>query len=162
MPNSGVACSAIRPAHSARSSASTGQEMPICLPSESIWVRIAAVPWAKAQRSPNSMRARTSAADQLASRSAMTLFERAHEAAVGIAAARPDMALVEMDMAIDQARQHDAAVEIESGFARSGLRARRQDRADAPIRERDIDQRKAIAIRRQRGSVRSGSAAPAH
>ena len=39
---------------------------------ESIWVRIAPVPCAKAQRSAKSMRARTSSADQRVSRSAIT------------------------------------------------------------------------------------------
>ena len=40
---------------------------------ESMWVRIARVPWAQLQRSPKSMRRRTSSADQRVLRSAATV-----------------------------------------------------------------------------------------
>ena len=40
-------------------------------------------------------------------------IERAHEGAVGIALARPDMALVDMRVAVDEGRQHDAAGEVD-------------------------------------------------
>jgi len=53
--------------------------------------------------------------------------ERAHEAAVGIGFARPDMALVDMGVAIDEARQHDAAGKVD----RIGRRFRFAVRKDA-------------------------------
>ena len=62
----------MRSAHAARSSAKTGQEMRSCGGRLSRWVRIATVPWAKAQRRPNSKRARRSSAHQWAPRSRST------------------------------------------------------------------------------------------
>ncbi len=56
------------------------------------------------------------------------------------------MALVEMDMAIDQARQHDAAVEIDDRPVAKPLGPTRQDRGDPPLLQRDIDQRQPVAI----------------
>ncbi len=109
----------MRSRQSSRSSAKTGQEMAVCGPMESRWVRIAPVPCAKAQRSAKSMRARTSCADQFAVAVRGGVVERAHEGAVWVRRARPDMALVEMGVDVDEARQHDAAVEIEARAGRA-------------------------------------------
>ena len=72
--------------------------------------------------------------------------ERAQEAAIGVALARPDMALVEMDMAVDQARQHDAAVEIDDRPFGKPLGSSRQDRGDPPLLHRKVDQRQPVAV----------------
>ena len=116
--NSATACSAMRPFQCSRISANTGHEIAVCLPIESICVRSAPVPCAKAQRSAKSMRVRTSSADQFASRSAITADARADERAVRIGRARPDVALVDVGVHVDEARQHDAAVEVEASAHR--------------------------------------------
>ena len=63
----------MRPAHSLRRPSNTGQLTAAWAPMESRWVRIALVPCAQLQRSPKSIRRRTSSADQWAVRSAATV-----------------------------------------------------------------------------------------
>ena len=63
----------------------------------------------------------TSSRDQFASRSAITAVRAPMMRAVRILRALPDVALVDMGVHVDEARQHDAAVEIE---ARQAVAAR--------------------------------------
>ena len=150
--NSGTACSAMRSFHCSRSSAKTGQEIAVCLPMESRCVRIAPVPCAKAQRSAKSMRARTSSALQCASRSLATVSRAAKKVPSGFGARARNVALVEMGMHVDEARQRHAAVEIDG---RQVLEPRGQgaEGRDAAVLHDDVAGREAIDMRRL-GKVR--------
>ena len=135
-----AACRVIRSAHAARSSAKTGQEIRCCGGRLSRWVRIATVPWAWAQRRPNSKRALTSSADQCAPRSRSTTSSAAANVAVRVLGARPDVALVEMGVDVDQPRPDLPALLAEGGPSSDGspgaahLGSRRLDSGDPPRR----------------------------
>ena len=94
------------------------------------------------------MRRATSSALQRAARSVAGRVERAHEGAVGIGLARPDMALVDMGVAVDEAGQHDAAGEVDGagGSARSCARAMRGDLA---VGDGDVGQRETVGVERR-------------
>ena len=149
--SSATACNATRPFQASRISANTGQEIAVCLPIESICVRTAPVPCAKAQRSAKSMRLRTSSADQFASRSAITAIRAPEERAVRILRAPPDVTLVDMGVHVDQARQHDATLEIE---ARKSVLHRGSDGGDAAIVDHDVAGREAVGVGRKLRGVR--------
>ena len=68
------------------------------------------------------------------------VVERAEEGAVGIAATRPDMALVEMGVQFHEAREHHAGRERVGG-ARHGL-----DRLDAAVGDGQADARQAVLV----------------
>ena len=86
-------------------------------------------------------------------------IERAGECAVGIGPARPDVALVDVGMHVDEARPHHAAVEVELGQSRAS--PGRVDALDRAVLDRDVGANQAIAVgfagvaidqyRRQRG-----------
>ena len=75
--------------------------------------RAGAVREGAAQREVHAL-ARRPRRDQFASRSAITVMRAPMKRAVRIRRARPDVALVDMGVHVDEARQHDAAVEIEA------------------------------------------------
>ena len=93
------------------------------------------------------MRRATSSALQRATRSSPAAFKRAHEGAVGIGLARPDMALVDMRVAIDEGRQHDAAAKLD-GARRRRLFAARRDAGDLALGDRDVGEREAVCVER--------------
>ena len=66
------------------------------------------------------------------------------ELTVGIPGARPNMALVEVGMEVDQARPNLPAVEIDAAHQGSG----RGDAVNDAVRDRDVDDHKAFAIDR--------------
>ena len=68
--------------------------------------------------------------------------ERAVERAVGIGLARPDVALVEMRVAIDEAGKHDSAGEID------GRRVGRAVKGDAAPVDPEIGRQEALRVRR--------------
>ncbi len=72
-------------------------------------------------------------------------IERAHEGAVGIGLARPDMALVDMGVAVDEGRQHDASGKID-GAGGSGLLAARGNGCYLAVGDRDVGQREAVGV----------------
>ena len=117
--------------------------MPVCLPIVSICVRSAPVPCAKAQRNEKSMRLATSSADQFASRSAITVVRAPMNEPSGLGARVPDVALVDVGVHVDQARQHDAVCEIEP---REAVLHRRTDGGDAAIVDHDVAGRETVGI----------------
>ena len=70
--------------------------------------------------------------------------ERAHEGAVGIGAARPDVALVEMGVHVDEGRPDHAGVEIEPRHA--GDAAGGGDGLDAALGDDDVDPAEALGV----------------
>ena len=76
----------IRPVQAARNSRKTPKEIACWGGKESRWVRIARVPCAQAERSANSIRRRTSVADQRAVRSAATACRAESEVPSGLGA----------------------------------------------------------------------------
>ena len=68
---------------------------------------------------------------------------RAEMRAVRILRAMPDVALVDMGVHIDEARQHDAVVEID---ARQPVLHRRADRGDARVVDHDAARREAVGV----------------
>ena len=160
MPSIGIRptpCSSIRPDHSCCRARNTGQQIASCGGSLSRCVRIATVPCAKAQRSPKAKRARTSSSDQRALLVGMGRREGAGEGAVRVLGARPDVALVEMGVQIDEARPDLAAVLVDHARAGVGRHlARGPQRGDPAILDRDVDQRLLVVALQ----CRVGQAAP--
>src|ERR1700722_19021875 len=73
--------------------------------------------------------------------------KRGAKRSVGIGDARPDMAVVEMGVGIDEKRQSNGAAERQAGRLQSGKTgAGRDNRADAPFVDQQIDQRKILAV----------------
>ena len=63
----------------------------------------------------------------------------------GFGRALPDVALVDMGVHVDEARQHDAVVEIEP---RQAVLHRRADGGDAAVVDHDVAGREAVGIGR--------------
>ena len=75
------------------------------------------------------------------------VVESAHEGPVRVLAARPDVALVEMGVNVDEARQHDPAVEIEARqIAVEARGAGRHNGGDASVLDADIDEREVLRV----------------
>ena len=113
--NSATACNAMRPFHCSRISANTPHEISVCLPIASRYACAARRCRARrrsAARSPCAFA--TSSRDQLASRSAITALRAPRCVPSGFCARVPDVALVDMGVHVDEARQHDAVVEIDA------------------------------------------------
>ena len=88
-----------------------------CLPAAARCRYGCAAPWCRGRR-PSAARNPCGGKHRQRSsgrRGRFTGGERAHEGAVGIGFARPDVALVDMGVAVDEARQHDAAGEVDGG-----------------------------------------------
>ena len=124
MPNRQAACSSMRPRQRSRISSNTGQEISSCGATriEMGAHRLGAVGVGAAQREIHAARDVVG----VPARGAVLAggIERAHEGAVGIGLARPDMALVDMGVAVDEAGQHDAAGEVDRRAAAAGLSPR--------------------------------------
>ncbi len=73
-------------------------------------------------------------------------FQRAGEGAVGVAAARPDMPLVDMGVHVDEARPGHAAVEVE--FRQPRAPAGRVDALDQAVADGDVGADQAVVIGR--------------
>ena len=110
-----------------------------------------------------SMRARTSSADQFASRSRAGVVERAQEGAVRVRAARPDVALVEMGVDVDEARAGRCR-RRDRGPAGPSSRVNvpaGDDGGDAAVLDRDVDRAQALRVRRRARSPSRARAARA-
>ena len=66
--------------------------------------------------------------------------------AVRVLRAMPDVALVDVGVHVDEARQHDAVVEVE---ARQAVLHRRADRGDARVVDHDVAGREAVGVGRE-------------
>ena len=88
-------------------------------------------------------------------------IERAHEGAVGIALARPDMALVDMGVAVDEGRQHDAAGKVD-GAGRQRPALPRGNGCYLAVGDRDVGQREAVGVESSRQDPASASGARGH
>jgi hypothetical protein len=80
--------------------------------------------------------------------------QRAHEGAVGIGSARPDVTLVEVGVALGETREDDAALHVEAGqavFSRYG--AGRQDGDNPALRDGQVDAREALTVGCQRRCI---------
>jgi len=85
--------------------------------------------------------------------------QRAHERAIRVGHARPDMALVDMGMAVDEARQHDPAGKVDRARRLRPLAARRKP-GDTLLGHGDIDQREAVTVEGGRKAGRGRAVHP--
>ena len=114
-------------------------------------VRIARVPYAKAERSANSIRRRTSAADHRAVRSAATARRAESGGAVRIGGAGPDLALVEMGVQINEGGKDHRPLHVHPLAHRSG--------DDPSSLDGEVEGREATRRPDEAGGCRSGSRA---
>ena len=101
-------------------------------PTESRWVRISAVPWAWAARRLNSMRRAHVFGRPVGRPVGADRVERAHEGAVGVGLARPDVALVEMGVHVDEGRPDHAADRGRAAASSVSAAGRGDDRSTRP------------------------------
>jgi hypothetical protein len=86
-------------------------------------------------------------------------LQRAHEAAVGVAGARPDVALVEVGVHVHRARPDDPAGEVDPARASRSGRVVGGDARDAAVRQREVEQQEAVVVPlRRRRARRLGQA----
>ena len=87
------------------------------------------------------------------------ILQRAGEGAVRVGAARPDMALVQMRVGLDEGGEEDATVEVDHLRGRTGGCGSRFDRSDPAPFDRDVDQREFVVMRTRPSPLRGGSRA---
>ena len=98
------------------------------------------MPWAKAQRRPKCEARSQVGSAPMGAAIALDGRDGGGEAAVRVRGARPDVALVEMSVDVDQPRPDLTAVLAERSALRLHFGCRRVEPGNPPVRDRDVDE----------------------